>query len=119
MAGRFIGSTALAAIGGFLSPLLAPQGLNDWRIVSALLSGIGAKEATLSTLGVLAGAEGGEVGGALLASGMLTARSALSLLVFYLFYFPCAATLTTQKRPRRWLYPLLFAYVASAVIYRI
>lgn len=111
--------SALAAIGGFLSPLLAPQGLNDWRIVSALLSGIGAKEATLSTLGVLAGAEGGEVGGALLASGILTARSALSLLVFYLFYFPCAATLTTQKRPRRWLYPLLFAYVASAVIYRI
>lgn len=111
--------SALAVIGGFLSPLLSPQGLNDWRMVSALLSGIGAKEATLSTLGVLLGAEGGDVGGALLASGVLTARSALSLLVFYLFYFPCTATLTVQKRPRRLLCPLLFAYLASALVYRI
>ena len=111
--------SALAAAGGLLAPLFRLPGLDDWRVVSALLAGVGAKEATLSTLGVLLGAQEGGVGTALAASGVLNQRSALSLLVFYLFYFPCAATLTVQKRPRRWLPLLLFAYLAATLVYRV
>lgn len=111
--------SALAVLGGWFAPVFLPQGLNDWRIVSALLCGACAKEAALSTLGVLLGASGGDVGAALLSSGILDARSACALLVFYLFYFPCAATWSVQKRPRRWWGPLLFAYLASALVYRI
>lgn len=114
-----VSRSALAVVGRALAPLLVPPGLNDWRIVAALLSGIGAKEATLSTLGILLEVQNGNVGGAICASGVLNARSALSFLVFYLFYFPCAATLTVQKRPRRWICPLLFAYLASTLIYRL
>lgn len=113
--------SALAALGGLLAPLLKPLGLNDWRIASALLSGIGAKEATLSTLGVLLGAGTAQtdLSAVLLASGILNRRSALSLLFFYLFYFPCAATLTVQSRPRRLLLPLAFAYLLAMILYQI
>lgn len=112
----------LAWIGSALSPLLAPMGLADWRLVAALLCGVGAKEAALSTLGVLLGANGsttGSVGAALRTSGILTPRSALAFLVFYLFYLPCSATLATQKRPRRWFLPLALAYLAAMLVYRI
>lgn len=110
----------LAVLGGFLAPLLRPIGCGDWRVASALLCGIGAKEATLSAFGVLLG-EGSPagIGKALGTLGILNRRSALSLTVFYLFYFPCAATLTVQSRPRRLLYPLLFAYIAALLIYRL
>ena len=113
-----VDQSMLAVLGGFLAPLFRPFGCGDWRIVSALLCGIGAKEATLSVLGVLLG-EGtpSGIGLALSASGILNARSALSLMVFYLFYFPCVATLVVQPRPRRLLLPLLFAYAAAVVVY--
>lgn len=115
-----IGESTLALIGGWIAPLLRPLGLGDWRVASALLCGIGAKEATLSALGVLLGdGASGSVGAALAGSGILNGRSALSFLVFYLFYFPCAATLTVQQRPRKWLFPLLFAYLAAFLIYRL
>lgn len=112
----------LAWVGSALSPLLAPMGLADWRLVAALLCGVGAKEATLSTLGVLLGTEGtamSGVGAALRTAGILTPRSALAFLVFYLFYLPCSATLVTQKRPRRWFVPLTLAYLAATLVYRI
>ena len=113
-----VDQSVLAMLGGYFAPLLRPLGCGDWRVTSALLCGIGAKETTLSAFGVLLG-EGSSVGigTALATSGILTRRSALSFLVFYLFYFPCAATLTVQPRPRRLLLPLLFAYVAGMVIY--
>lgn len=101
----------LAFLGGAIAPLLAPLGLADWRVVASLLAGIGAKEATLSTLGVLLGVKNGNVGAALVQSGILRADSALALLVFYLFYFPCSATWSLQTRPRKWFFPLLFAYL--------
>ena len=113
-----VDQSMLAVLGGVLAPLFRPFGCGDWRIVSALLCGIGAKEATLSVLGVLFG-EGtpSGIGLALSVSGILNARSALSLMVFYLFYFPCVATLVVQSRPRRLLLPLLFAYAAAVVVY--
>lgn len=113
-----VGQSILAMLGGWLTPIFRPFGCGDWRVTSALLCGIGAKEATLSAFGVLLG-EGAvsDIGAALVASGILTARSALSFLVFYLFYFPCAATLTVQSRPRRFLFPLLFAYLAATLVY--
>lgn len=115
-----VSDSLLAQLGGWLAPLLAPIGLQDWRLVAALLAGLGAKEATLSTLGVLletGGAQG--VGTALLSSGLLSARSAFSFLVFYLLYAPCTATLSVQPRPRKWLLPLGFAYLLALAVYRL
>ena len=43
----------LAALGGLLAPLFAPLGFADWRVCTSLIAGFMAKEAVVSTLGVL------------------------------------------------------------------
>ena len=86
----------LAMIGQWLAPLFAPLGFNDWRIPTALITGFSAKEAVLSTLGVLLGTsmEGLET-----ALGTLfTPVSAISFLVFTLLYTPCMAAVAAVKR---------------------
>lgn len=110
----------LATFGRWLAPVFAPAGFGDWRIVAALLAGIGAKEASLSTLGVLLGG-GQNLSAALASSEILTPASALSFLIFYTLYFPCAATLSTmRKREKRYLwFPLLFAYILSVLVYQV
>ena len=79
----------LAMIAGWIAPLFAPLGLDDWRIIVSLISGIMAKESVVSTLGILFA---GGVGSA------LTTLSAASLLVFSLLYTPCVAAISTIKR---------------------
>ena len=81
----------LAALSGLLVPLFGPVGLGDWRIVTALISGFIAKESVVSVLGVLFGAEGG-------AAAVMSAASALSLLVFCLLYTPCVAAVAAIRR---------------------
>ena len=86
----------LAMIGQWLAPLFAPLGFNDWRIPTALITGFSAKEAVVSTLGVLLGTsmEGLET-----ALGTLfTPVSAISFLVFTLLYTPCMAAVAAVKR---------------------
>ena len=115
------GQSLLAALGGAMAPLLRPIGLGDWRIAAALLAGVGAKEAALSTLGVLLGGGARPLSEAIAASGLLTPASALSLLVFYTLYFPCAATVAVLGRgQRRWLWlPLVFAYLLAFLVFRL
>ncbi|MBQ9091995.1 MAG: ferrous iron transporter B, partial [Anaerotignum sp.] len=86
----------LAMIGQWLAPLFAPLGFDDWRVPTALITGFTAKEAVVSTLGVLLGTsmEGLEV-----ALGTLfTPVSAISFLVFTLLYTPCMAAVAAVKR---------------------
>ena len=86
----------LAMLGHWLAPIFAPLGFNDWRIPTALITGFSAKEAVVSTLGVLLGTsmEGLEV-----ALGTLfTPVSAISFLVFTLLYTPCMAAVAAVKR---------------------
>lgn len=79
----------LAAVAGFIAPLLSPIGLGDWRICTALISGFMAKESVVSTLKVLFG---GAVGAA------MTPLSAACLLVFSLIYTPCVAAIASIRR---------------------
>ena len=86
----------LAMIGQWLAPIFAPLGFDDWRIPTALITGFSAKEAVVSTLGVLMNTsmEGLEV-----ALGTLfTPISAISFLVFTLLYTPCMAAVAAVKR---------------------
>ncbi|MBR5269295.1 MAG: ferrous iron transport protein B [Anaerotignum sp.] len=86
----------LAMLGHWLAPIFAPLGFNDWRIPTALITGFSAKEAVVSTLGVLMGTsmEGLEV-----ALGTLfTPISAISFLIFTLLYTPCMAAVAAVKR---------------------
>ena len=86
----------LAMLGHWLAPIFAPLGFNDWRIPTALITGFSAKEAVVSTLGVLMGTsmEGLEV-----ALGTLfTPISVISFLIFTLLYTPCMAAVAAVKR---------------------
>jgi len=79
----------LAAVSGVLAPLLAPIGLGDWKICTALISGFMAKESVVSTLEVLFG---GSVAAA------MSPLSAAALLVFSLLYTPCVAAVAAIRR---------------------
>lgn len=86
----------LAAIGHLLTPLFAPLGFDDWRIPTALITGFTAKEAVISTLGVLMGTSTAALGPAL--HTLFTPVSAISFLVFTLLYTPCVAAIAAVKR---------------------
>lgn len=114
----------LALIAGRLSPLLAPLGFNDWRAAAALLCGIGAKEGSVSALGVLLG---GELATTLRTSGIFNSASALSFMVFSSMYIPCAATVAAMRSElgstRRVLagmtIMLVCAYLTAFAVYRV
>ena len=83
-------ASLLALIGRWIAPIFRPLGFGDWRCATALISGFIAKESVVSTLQVL-------LGGAAISS-MLSARAAVSFLVFTLLYTPCVAAVATIRR---------------------
>ena len=107
----------LAMISGAIAPLFAPVGLNDWRIVTSLISGFIAKESVVASLEVLYG------------SGITTALTALtaaSLLTFSLLYTPCVAAIASVRRElgRKWaaclvVWQCAVAWAVSMVVYLI
>ncbi len=87
----------LASIGSVLAPLFVPLGFSDWRATSALITGITAKEAVVSTLSILTGAAGDAQLSAALAA-MFTPASSFAFLVFTVLYMPCVAAFAASKR---------------------
>ena len=86
----------LAALGRFVAPVFAPLGFGDWRMVTALVSGFTAKEAVVSTFGVILGVSTELLEQAL--HQLFTPASAASFLTFCLLYTPCMAAVATIKR---------------------
>ncbi|MDD4125316.1 MAG: ferrous iron transporter B [Eubacteriales bacterium] len=83
------GDSMLGDMGKLLAPLFAPLGFGSWQAVSAIITGLAAKEAAASTLILVA--EGG-------VSALFTPLSAVSFMTFMLLYTPCAATLACIKK---------------------
>lgn len=81
----------LASLAGLIAPVFAPLGLGDWRFITALISGIMAKESVVSTLFVL-------FGNTQVLLSTIPSVSALCLLVFSLLYTPCIAAIASIKR---------------------
>ena len=88
-------SSILAALGRLVSPIFAPLGFGDWRMVTALVSGFTAKEAVVSTFGVILGVSMEQLGAAL--HSLFTTASAASFLAFCLLYTPCVAAVSTIR----------------------
>lgn len=106
----------LAAISGLLVPVFTPIGLGDWRIITALISGVMAKESVVSVLEVLFGAGGG-------IHAAISPLSAASLMVFSLLYTPCIAAVASIRRElgRKWaiyvvLWQCVLAWCAAFVV---
>lgn len=86
----------LALVGRWIAPVFQPLGFGDWRAVTALISGFTAKEAVISTLGVLLGVGMDNLGPAL--GTLFTPLAAGSFLIFTLLYTPCVAAVATIRR---------------------
>ncbi len=115
----------LAMIGQWIAPLFVPLGFGDWRISTALVTGITAKEAVVSTLSVLMGTSVSKVAGTL--GTMFTPLSAMSFLVFTLLYTPCVAAIAAIRREMDSLWRTVgvvilqcaVAWAAAAAIFQI
>ncbi|MBO4338111.1 MAG: ferrous iron transport protein B, partial [Lachnospiraceae bacterium] len=85
------GDSILASVAGIAAPLFKPMGFDDWRIVTALITGFLAKESVVSTLQILFdGTQGIDT--------FLSVASASALLVFCLLYTPCVAAIASVRR---------------------
>lgn len=124
------GDSFLGRLGSILAPLLTPLGFGVWQAAVALLSGLVAKEAVVSTLSLLhgftLGASGATVAAAL-ASTFPTPLAAYSFLVFILLYVPCVAAVSTLYREMnslKWTlfsvcWQLLSAYLVSLLVFQL
>ena len=99
----------LAVAAGWISPVFAPLGFDDWRISTALVTGVMAKESVVSTLSILFGSTASLV-------AALTPLAALGLLVFCLLYTPCVAAIASVRRELggRWALAMVFGQFAVA-----
>lgn len=126
------GQSLLAVIGGVFAPIFAPLGFGEWQPVAASLSGFTAKEAIVSTMGVLANvsedlAEEASVVAPAVAMWFPSAMAAFSFLLFNMLDSPCLAAIATmaqQLQSKKWfwfaiIFQNLFAYVVCLIVYQL
>ncbi len=122
----------MAILGGVLAPLFAPLGFGEWQPVAASISGFTAKEAIVSTMGVLANVnedlvEDSVAVGAAIQTWFPSAVAAFSFLLFNLLDSPCLAAISTmahEMQSRKWfwfaiIFQNVFAYVVTLCVYQI
>ncbi|MGV8058132.1 MAG: ferrous iron transport protein B [Smithellaceae bacterium] len=94
----------LAAVGKLLEPVGNPLGLN-WKMITALLTGLVAKENVVATLGVLYSV--GEEGLVHVLPQVMSHASAAAFLVVMMLFIPCAGTIAVLKKEmnsNKWFY---------------
>ena len=116
----------IGRLGKTIEPIFEPMGY-DWKMDIGILTGVGAKELVVSTLGVLyAGDE--EAEGVDLSSKMdTTPLIAYSYMLFILLYFPCIATLVAIKNESnswKWaaftaVYTSILAWIVAFAAYQL
>lgn len=115
----------LAAIGKVVAPIFAPLGFDDWRIATSLIAGFTAKEAVVSTMGVLLGTSMSNLSAVL--PQYFTLPTACAFLTFTLLYTPCVAAIATIKRElgSRWQTLLVIlmqcsvAWIAAYIVHTV
>ncbi|HOK48599.1 MAG TPA: ferrous iron transport protein B [Sedimentibacter sp.] len=119
-------TSILAYFGSLIAPIFLPLGFNDWRASTALITGLTAKEAVVSTLSVLTGAVTDvELSRALFT--IFTPLSAFTFLTFTLLYMPCIAAFAATRRELgsmkyaalTALYQTSMAYVTGTLVFQI
>ena len=127
----------LATLGGWMSTLFVFHGFGDWEAGSAVLTGIMAKEAVISTMGILYGlpdlspdTEAVDAIGMVAGSGFqaaFTTMSALAFMVFSQLYTPCMTALGTIKKEAggwKWFFVsaignFVLAWIVSLIVYQV
>jgi len=117
----------LAMIGKGVDPVMAPLGF-DWKMNVSLLTGLPAKEAIVSTMGILYHTpdDGTALASALREEKVFNTANSWSFMLFVLLYFPCIATIATLRREigRRWaaftvVNSLVLAWVVAFCAFRL
>ena len=118
----------LAAVGSFIAPIFAPAGFGFWQAAVALLTGLIAKEAVVSSMSLFYGFSLTDYAsaGALMAS-TFTPAAALAFIAFCALYTPCVASIATIRREMnsaKWtavclIWQILIAYAVSVLVYHI
>ena len=116
----------IGRIGKAIEPIIEPLGF-DWKLGIGILSGVGAKELVVSSLGVLY-ADDAEADETTLAQRLpITPLVAYGYMVFILLYFPCVATLAAIRQEAggwKWAafaaaYTTVLAWIMSFAVYQI
>ena len=115
----------LAHIGRLVAPVFAPLGFGNWKTVTALITGLTAKEAVISSLKILT--ESALPFEEALHAEFSSLASVLSFLTFALLYMPCVAAAAAIGRElasfwataKRMLFQTAVAWVCAWVVYRI
>lgn len=116
----------IGQIGKAIEPIIKPLGF-DWKMGIGLISGIGAKELIVSTIGVLYAQEEDAQFSSLASKIPITPIAALSYMLFVAIYFPCIATVTAIKQESgswKWsfftiLYTTALAWIVAFTVYQI
>ncbi|MBE6240869.1 MAG: ferrous iron transport protein B [Bacteroidales bacterium] len=111
-------------VGKTIEPVLEPLGF-DWKMGVGIVSGVGAKELVVSTLGVMYSDGSTPLPDALKKS--VTPAGALAYMVFILLYFPCVATFIAIRNETgswKWailtaVYTIVLAWVAAFATFHI
>lgn len=124
-------ASLLAKIGGAIAPLFIPLGFGNWQSVAASLSGFTAKEAIVSTMGVLANVTGDVEDAVTVAEAVAawfpSTLAAFSFLLFNMLDSPCLAAIATmaqQMQDRKWfwfaiLFQNIFSYLVCLCVYQL
>jgi ferrous iron transport protein B len=116
-----------AVIGKTIQPIFEPLNF-DWRLTTALLSGLAAKEIMVVTLSEVYNLDNPDNKAGLIKSLQqnLDFPTAMALLVFTLLYTPCLAVIGTLKIEFgiKWaligiLYPSIISWIFSLIMYNI
>lgn len=113
-------NSILCRLSSFVAPLFSPLGFSGWQAVSALLTGLTAKETVVSTFAVLFSGDA-----AAAVAALFTPASAVSFLVFTLLYTPCIAAISAMRMEFRStgktvlavLFQFFVAYLFSFLVY--
>ena len=122
-------NSVLGVLGGWIAPALTPLGFGAWQAAVALLAGVVAKEAVVSSLSLFYGFStiAGDTAVRASLGATFTPLAAYSFLVFVLLYVPCMAAVATMRRELgsgKWTvfmvgYQVLIAYIAALFVYQV
>lgn len=119
-------SSYIGQIGKAIEPVIEPLGF-DWKMGIGILSGIGAKELVVSTLGVLY-TNDDDIESVDLADRIpITPLVAYGYMLFVLIYFPCIATVAAIKNESgswKWAafticYTTLLAWIVAFLVHQV
>jgi len=114
----------LAAMGKMIEPLGELLGL-DWKMITALLTGLVAKETVVATLGVLYSVGDGGISAVL--PTIMSRASAAAFLVVMMLFIPCVATIAVLRKEmnsNKWFYStialtLMVSYLGGIAAYQL